>query len=50
MRGVILHDLVTGMVASQAEIVHHGVHYDLEVDTTRTESLDCARVIAAHVR
>jgi chloramphenicol 3-O phosphotransferase len=36
-----------GMAASQAEIVHQGVLYDLEVDTTRTESLECAQVIAA---
>jgi len=37
---------VTGMAASQAEIVHQGVVYDLEVDTSHTESLDCARTIA----
>jgi len=42
-------DRVTGMAASQAEIVHEGVVYDVEVDTSRTESLDCARAIAAHV-
>ncbi|MGY1840379.1 MULTISPECIES: chloramphenicol phosphotransferase CPT [unclassified Modestobacter] len=42
-------DRVTGMAASQAEIVHRGVHYDFEVDTTRTEALDCARAIAARV-
>ncbi|WP_329362445.1 inositol monophosphatase family protein [Streptomyces sp. NBC_01483] len=42
-------DRATGMAASQAETVHKGVVYDVEVDTTRTESLDCARVIAAHV-
>jgi chloramphenicol 3-O phosphotransferase len=40
---------VTGMAASQAEIVHQGVVYDLEVDTSHTESLDCARTIAARV-
>jgi chloramphenicol 3-O phosphotransferase len=43
-------DRVTGMAAAQAEIVHDGVGYDVEVDTSRTESIDCARVIAAHVR
>ena len=43
-------DRVTGMAASQAELVHHGVHYDLQVDTTHTEALDCARAIAARVR
>ena len=37
------------MAASQAELVHTGVVYDLEVDTTRTESLACARAIAAHI-
>ncbi|MDT0263689.1 hypothetical protein RM423_20145 [Jatrophihabitans sp. DSM 44399] len=42
-------DRVTGMAASQAEIVHQGVVYDLEVDTNHTESLDCARTIAARV-
>jgi chloramphenicol 3-O phosphotransferase len=42
-------DRVPGMAASQAEIVHNGVVYDLEVDTSHTESLDCARAIAAHV-
>jgi chloramphenicol 3-O phosphotransferase len=40
-------DRITGMAASQADLVHQGVDYDLEVDTTRTEALDCARAIAA---
>lgn len=39
-------DRVTGMARSQAQIVHHGVTYDLEVDTTRTEAMECARMIA----
>jgi chloramphenicol 3-O phosphotransferase len=43
-------DRVVGMAASQAELVHQGVEYDLQVDTTRAEALDCARVIAARVR
>ncbi|MEU9580673.1 chloramphenicol phosphotransferase CPT [Streptomyces chilikensis] len=43
-------DRVRGMAASQAESVHRGVRYDLEVDTTRAESLACARTIAARVR
>ena len=43
-------DRITGMAASQAELVHHGVRYDLQVDTTHTEALDCARAIAARVR
>jgi chloramphenicol 3-O phosphotransferase len=42
-------DRVSGMAASQAEMVHQGVAYDLEVDTGRNESLDCARAIAARV-
>lgn len=42
-------DRVAGMAASQAEAVHHGVLYDMEVDTTHTESLECARAIAARV-
>ena len=42
-------DRVTGMAASQAEAVHQGVAYDLQVDTTYTEALACARAIAASV-
>ncbi|MFJ2032973.1 hypothetical protein [Streptosporangium sp. NPDC087985] len=42
-------DRVIGMAASQAEMVHQGVFYDLEVDTTRAESMECARTIATHV-
>lgn len=41
-------DRVIGMAARQAELVHRGVVYDVEVDTGHAESLDCARVIAAH--
>ncbi|GAA3585501.1 hypothetical protein GCM10022419_079340 [Nonomuraea rosea] len=41
-------DRVPGMAVLQAEVAHQGVVYDLEVDTTRTESLECARIIAAH--
>lgn len=43
-------DRVVGMAAAQAELVHRGVVYDLEVDTTRTEAMACARTIAAQVR
>ncbi|MEU9710044.1 chloramphenicol phosphotransferase CPT [Streptomyces sp. NPDC047967] len=42
-------DRPRGMAAAQAETVHRGVAYDLEVDTTHMESLACARTIAAHV-
>jgi chloramphenicol 3-O phosphotransferase len=40
-------DRAAGMAALQAETVHQGVVYDVEIDTGHTESLDCARVIAA---
>jgi chloramphenicol 3-O phosphotransferase len=43
-------DRVTGMAASQAEVVHQGVVYDLQVDTTHTEAVECARAIAACVQ
>jgi chloramphenicol 3-O phosphotransferase len=43
-------DRVPGMAALQASVVHQGVDYDVEVDTSRTEALGCALVIAARVR
>jgi chloramphenicol 3-O phosphotransferase len=43
-------DRVRGMAASQAAVVHQGVVYDLQVDTTHAEALECARLIAARVR
>ena len=43
-------DRVVGMAAAQADVVHQGVVYDLVLDTTHTEALDCARAIAARVR
>ncbi|WP_406865558.1 chloramphenicol phosphotransferase CPT [Streptomyces sp. HUAS MG47] len=48
-REVARGDRTPGMAAAQAELVHEGVSYDLEVDTTRTEAPACARTIAAHV-
>ncbi|MCX4847772.1 chloramphenicol phosphotransferase CPT [Streptomyces sp. NBC_00893] len=42
-------DRVSGMAAAQAELVHRGVTYDLEVDTARSEPIECARIIAAHI-
>ena len=48
-REVARADRVRGMATSQADVVHQGVFYDLEVDTTHTESLECARAIAAHI-
>ncbi|KOG21273.1 MULTISPECIES: chloramphenicol phosphotransferase CPT [Streptomyces] len=42
-------DRTPGMAAQQALVVHEGVHYDLEIDTTHTESLACAHTIAARL-
>ena len=42
-------DRMIGMAANQAEMVHEAVVYDIEVDTSHTESIDCARAIAARV-
>lgn len=42
-------DRVIGMAVSQADVVHKGVVYDVEVDTGAAESLECARAIAARV-
>ncbi|MCX4746106.1 chloramphenicol phosphotransferase CPT [Kitasatospora sp. NBC_01287] len=42
-------DRVGGMAAAQAELVHRGVRYDLEVDTAHAESVACARLIADHL-
>lgn len=43
-------DRPAGMAEGQALIVHQGIRYDIEVDTSYTESIDCARTIAAYVR
>ncbi|WP_202817659.1 chloramphenicol phosphotransferase CPT [Kribbella sp. ALI-6-A] len=40
-------DRTPGMAALQAEVVHEGVGYDLEVDTGTTGTPECARAIAA---
>ncbi|MFI1098131.1 chloramphenicol phosphotransferase CPT [Streptomyces sp. NPDC020917] len=42
-------DRVTGMAGLQAELVHRGVQYDMEVDTSRRDAAGCARDIAARV-
>jgi chloramphenicol 3-O phosphotransferase len=39
-------DRIAGMATLQAHLVHRGVVYDLEVDTTQTSPEDCARLIA----
>jgi chloramphenicol 3-O phosphotransferase len=49
-REVARGDRVRGMAESQADLVHQGVVYDLEVDTTHTEAMACAKTIASHVR
>jgi chloramphenicol 3-O phosphotransferase len=38
-----------GMAAKQADTVHHGVRYDLDIDTTDTGPADCARTIAGRI-
>ena len=48
-REVARGDRVAGMAASQAEMVHVDVVYDLEVNTTHTESLACAQTIAERI-
>lgn len=42
-------DRVPGMAALQAQAVHQGVVYDIEVDTTHRAPEDCARLIADRV-
>jgi chloramphenicol 3-O phosphotransferase len=42
-------DVHPGMAEAQADLVHQGVRYDLDVDTTTTAAMDCARAIARHV-
>ena len=40
-------DRITGMAASQAHVVHRGVTYDVEVDTTTSSPVQCARAVLA---
>ncbi|WP_107773043.1 chloramphenicol phosphotransferase CPT family protein [Nocardioides sediminis] len=42
-------DRPAGMAAGQAETVHHGVAYDLVLDSSSASPEDCARLIAARV-
>ncbi|MFG1808784.1 chloramphenicol phosphotransferase CPT [Streptomyces sp. NPDC049040] len=42
-------DRTAGMAALQADLVHRGVSYDLEVDTTSADPAECAGVIAVRV-
>lgn len=39
-------DRVTGMAQIQAQMVHAGIEYDIQVDTTGTSALECAQRIA----
>jgi chloramphenicol 3-O phosphotransferase len=48
-REIVRGDRPADMAVSQAEVAHQGVTYDLEVDTTHAEALDCAKAIAARV-
>ena len=43
-------DRVPGMARAQAAIVHEGARYDLEVDTSHAQAIECARIIAARIR
>nr|WP_308217767.1 chloramphenicol phosphotransferase [Streptantibioticus silvisoli] len=43
-------DRVPGMAAGQADLVHRGVIYDVEVDTADTSTDACARAIAARLQ
>jgi chloramphenicol 3-O phosphotransferase len=42
-------DRVPGMAASQAEVAHVGVEYDLVLDTTSASAMTCAEVVRACV-
>jgi len=49
-RETVRGDRVTGMAETQAESVHRGVVYDLEVDSGANDALVCAREIAARIK
>jgi chloramphenicol 3-O phosphotransferase len=42
-------DRITGMAQLQAQMVHVGIEYDIEVDTTETPAMECAHLIAPRV-
>ena len=42
-------DRVTGMATLQAQMVHAGIEYDIEVDTSETSAVECASLIAERV-
>lgn len=43
-------DRVVGMAAVQADLVHRGMTYDVEVDTAAAEAAECAEIIAEWIR
>jgi chloramphenicol 3-O phosphotransferase len=43
-------DRIAGMAAQQAGLVHRGVTYDFEVDTTHVDAVTCANAIADRIR
>jgi chloramphenicol 3-O phosphotransferase len=50
---VIVDEVFLGGAASQARsqaaVVHEGIVYDLELDTTHTEAMACAEALAAYL-
>jgi chloramphenicol 3-O phosphotransferase len=42
-------DRVPGMATLQSHLVHQGVVYDMQVDTTRTSTVDCARLVVDRI-
>lgn len=42
-------DRARGTAKAQARLVHHGVSYDVEIDTTHTSPEQCARIILDRV-
>jgi chloramphenicol 3-O phosphotransferase len=42
-------DRIAGMAASQAQLVHVGMTYDVEIDTSEMSAMECARRIAQMV-
>jgi len=48
-REVARQNRVRGMAAAQAGLVHSGVHYDIEIDTSHRPAMDCARQVFERV-
>jgi len=48
-REVARPERIQGMALSQATIVHKGVQYDLQVDTTKNSAQECATTVADYV-